>query len=135
MAAVDEHGQLDRRRAAEVGQRVQRGADGAARVEHVVDEDDGASLHRHRQVCRLDVRRARGDVVAVEADVQGADGHALVLDLADRLRQAVRQRNAPRAHADKHDVAQAVVAFHDLVGDAPDGAADFFRGEDCARDQ
>src|SRR5215210_7356885 len=40
LAAVHEDGELDAARAAEVDELVERGADGAARVEHVVDEQD-----------------------------------------------------------------------------------------------
>ncbi len=40
MAAVDQHQQLHARRAAVIEQRVERGADGAAGVEHVVHQDD-----------------------------------------------------------------------------------------------
>src|SRR6267142_4507409 len=45
MAAVDENGQADDARAAEVHQGVHGGADRPAREEHVVDEDHDATLH------------------------------------------------------------------------------------------
>ena len=41
-AAVDEHAEQDPPRPAEVGALVERGADGAAGIEHVVDDDHGA---------------------------------------------------------------------------------------------
>src|SRR5215207_4783205 len=44
MAAVDQDGELDTGRAAVLEERVDRGADRAARVEHVVDEDTRLSL-------------------------------------------------------------------------------------------
>ena len=49
VAAVDEHQQLHARRAAVVEQRVQRGAHGAAGVEHVVHEDDVLARARRRE--------------------------------------------------------------------------------------
>ena len=62
MAAVDQHQQLHARRAAVVEQRVERGADGAAGVEHVVHQDDVFALHRKRDLGgadhRLDIHRA-----------------------------------------------------------------------------
>ena len=45
MAAVDQHQQLHARRAAVVEQRVERRADGAAGVQHVVHQDDVLALH------------------------------------------------------------------------------------------
>ena len=44
MAAVDEHRELDGPRPAEVGQRVERGPNGPAGEQHVVDEDDGLAV-------------------------------------------------------------------------------------------
>jgi hypothetical protein len=45
VAAVDQHQQLHARRPAVVEQRVERGADGAAGVQHVVHQDDVLALH------------------------------------------------------------------------------------------
>ena len=42
VAAVDEHGELDRARPPELGERVERGPHRAAGEEDVVDEHDGA---------------------------------------------------------------------------------------------
>ena len=48
-AAVDQHRELDARRAAEVEQLVDRRADGAAGVEHVVDQHDRRAVDVERQ--------------------------------------------------------------------------------------
>ena len=62
MAAVDQHQQLHARRAAVIEQRVERRADGAAGVEHVVHQDDVLALHREGDLGgadhRLDVHGA-----------------------------------------------------------------------------
>ena len=75
VAAVDEHRQLDGARAADVAQRVERGADRAAGEEHVVDED-------HQRVVDAaggDLGRApsargglQAQVVAVHRDVEAS---------------------------------------------------------------
>ena len=57
VAAVDEDGEADGARAAVIGQRVEGGADGAAGVEDVVDEDDGAAGDLGLEVGALDDRR------------------------------------------------------------------------------
>ena len=69
VAAVGDDGELDARRAAVVEERLDRGADRAAGVEDVVDEDAGAALEREVELRVADerlrvqrrlARRARG---------------------------------------------------------------------------
>ena len=97
VAAVGEHGELHARRAAVVEQRLDRGADGAAGEEHVVDDHD-----RQPGDVEVDVRGVqdgrvgpRGDVVAVEADVEVAERDLRVEQLAEQRLQAPA-RKAPR---------------------------------------
>ena len=75
VAAVDQRQQLHARRAAVVEQRVERRAHGAARVQHVVHQDDVLALHGERNLGGahdgLDVHR--GQIVAVQVDVEDAD--------------------------------------------------------------
>src|SRR5215212_147089 len=76
MTAVGEAGELDARRPAVVEESVDRGPDRAARVEDIVDEDDGSPLEPkvepRRAHDRLGVpRRLAGanlDVVSIERD-------------------------------------------------------------------
>ena len=89
VAAVGQHGELDARRAAVVEQRVDRGAHGAAGVEHVVDEHDRVVLEPERQVAGADLGRlARGEVVAVEGDVDLAGGQLGLEQVGDEPVQA-----------------------------------------------
>ena len=75
MAPVDQDGELDRARPAQVAQRVERRADRAPGEEDVVDEDDeppvDAGVGKQRGLQRPDT--AQPQVVAVEGDVDGAD--------------------------------------------------------------
>src|SRR5271157_461587 len=77
MAAVDENEQLNARRTAVVEKGVERGADGAAGVEHVVHQDDVLAFDVELDVGGaddgFDVHRA--EVVAVEVDIEDAHGH------------------------------------------------------------
>ena len=61
-AAVDEHGQPDPRGAAEVGELVERGADGAAGEEHVVD-DHHVPARRARSGATVFPTTGRGPIV------------------------------------------------------------------------
>ena len=73
-AAIDQRRQLDRARAAVVGQHVHRGADGAPREQHVVDQDDGPAVDRLGQLGGADLGLGQPveHVVAVERDVDRA---------------------------------------------------------------
>ncbi len=77
-AALDQGGQHHRGRAAVVEQLVERGADGAPGLQHVVHQHDVAIVHGHRQVrgAYLRVHADAGEVVAVEGDVELPSGSA-----------------------------------------------------------
>src|SRR3954462_143217 len=92
VAAVDEYGELDARRAAVVEERLDRGAHRAAGVEDVVDDDDRHAVDREVEVARVHDRRlgAAPEVVAVEGDVEGAAGHLA-------LEQVAQEAVAPAA--------------------------------------
>ena len=86
MAAVDEHDQLDGARPAEVDERVERGANRPAGVEHVVDQQDPPVVDRERNLgAAHDRLRPDGmahQVVAVERDVERAGRHLVAVDVA-----------------------------------------------------
>ena len=71
MASVHQHRELHAGGAAVVEDLIDRGADRAPRVKHVVDDHDRASIHRKVELGGVDDRRARADreVVPVERDV------------------------------------------------------------------
>ncbi len=99
MPAVDQDRELDRLRAAEVDQRVHRRADGAAGEEHVVDQQDAATLDGEGDVGALDARRLQAavEIVAIEGDVDDAEGdQRAALDLLQRRGAAAAPRCTPR---------------------------------------
>ena len=74
----------------------------------------------------ISVRRTTGcgadggahQVVAVERDVERAGRNLVLVDLADRVRQAPGQRHAARADADERERLEPAIALEDLVRDA-----------------
>ena len=117
---------------AEVGQLVERGAHGAARVEHVVDDDDVLAVDRPREVGRPDdgARPDRLQVVAVERDVERAARHVGLLALADAGHDARRELDAAALDSNDDEVVRAVVQLDDLVGHPTQRAVDGARVED-----
>src|SRR5581483_528894 len=134
VAAVTDDGELDTRGPAVVEERLDCGADRAARVEDVVDEHAGLALERkvdpRRAHERLWVQRrlaaAHLDVVAVEGDVDGAERDRRPGELLDQPPQPLGDEDTARVDADQRDVVEALVALDDLVGDAVEGALERF---------
>src|SRR6516165_9212115 len=78
LAAVHQYGQLNRLRAAQVSQRVKRGAHGAARVQNIVDQHHPLAVERKRNIATEQPRisGAALAVVAIRRDVEGANRDA-----------------------------------------------------------
>src|SRR5665213_3595586 len=115
---VDQHGKPDRARPAEIGDRVERGADGASGVEHVVDEHDGQSGDR---AANLRLRQlARDVVVAVQVHVQKAELRKRTADLRDLRSEPAGQPLAAAPDPDQQEPVLHVLGLDDLVGHARD---------------
>ena len=133
VAAVDQHRELDGARPAEVVERVERGADGAAGEEHVVDQHDDLAVDpAGRDLGGQGAGRLQPQVVAVHRDVEGADGHGVPLDRGDPLGEPAGQRDAAGRDAEQDEVVGALVALEDLVGDAGQRPGDVGAVEDDA---
>ena len=131
VAAVDEHGQPHGARAAEVGQGVEGGPDGAAGVQHVVDEHDDLVVDAARRDRGVH-RRPGGlvaQVVAVHRDVEAPDGYLGALDLTDQVGEAVGQLDAAAGDAEQDEVVGTLVVLEDLVRDATQRPGHVARGE------
>src|SRR5664280_2268324 len=124
-ATVDEHGEEDLPWAAEIEDRVHRGADRAPREEHVVAENHVAALDRERDLRLLEDRRGRDcrEVVAVERDVEEPNGHLDALRPRDLGREALRERDATRADPDEGEAVGAALGLDDFTGHARDRAS------------
>jgi pyrimidine operon attenuation protein/uracil phosphoribosyltransferase len=124
VAAVDQDGELDARRATALEERLDCGADRAAGVEDVVDEDAGHPREVEVEGGRVhDGLNLAGDgVVAVERDVDGAEPDLLPAPLLDQGGEPLRDRDAAGVDADQGDLGQVGVALDDLVGDPREGA-------------
>ena len=79
---------------------------------------------------RLRADRGAHQVVAIERDVERADGDVVAGDLALSRGDAPRERHAAAAHADEREIGQTAVAFEDFVGDARERARDALRIHD-----
>jgi hypothetical protein len=64
------------------------------------------------------------DVVAVEGDVELAEGDLRAAQVLDPPAEALRERHAARVDADEGDLGEVGVALHDLVRDPRDRLRD-----------
>ena len=123
VAAVAEDRQLHPLRTAVVEERLDRGADGAAGVEDVVDEDDRALAEVEVDVGGVDDGLRAGclgaDVVAVEGDVEVADRQVAAGQLTEEDVEAAGQDGAASVDADDRQALGIGVLLGDLVGDPP----------------
>src|SRR5579885_3359476 len=124
VASVHQDRELDLGRPAEVDQPVHRRAGRPAREEHVVHQHDGQArdVEGDRRLPEHRLLLAERQVVAVERDVQLADGHLRLLDLLDPLGQPVGEVHAAGADADQREPLGPAVALEDLVRDPGQGA-------------
>jgi hypothetical protein len=116
-APVDEHRQSDARRATEVRQLVERGADRPASVQHVVHDHDSRIVDVARDVGGAD-DRARTDgleVVTVERDVECAAARGLALAFRDQSREPLRKLYSASLDADEDEIFGAGVEFDNLI--------------------
>src|ERR1700745_279782 len=118
MTAIDQHTKLHAAWASVIKERVKRGANGTSGKEDVIGEDDVLVGDIDADVGFLDygARTESGEIIAVESDVEGADGDRFFLDAADELGQALCDGNAPALDADQSQVFGAAVLLHDFVG-------------------
>ena len=73
-----------------------------------------------------------GKVVAIELDVEHAGIDGALFDAGDQLAQPLGQRNAAALDAHQRQVFAAVALFHDLVGQAHQGALNLRGGHQPA---
>ena len=127
MAAVDEYAERNALGAAEVEEAVHGGADGAAGVENVIDKDEVHAVDAKGNVGGLKngLRRDFGEVVAIESDVEGADGDVDAVNAAHGLGNALGEGYATAADADQGKMLGAAAFLDNLMGQTPQGAVDF----------
>jgi len=116
---VDEDGQLDGARAADVAEGVQRRPDGTAGVEDVVDQDHDLVVDaRGRDLGMAQCPgRPQPQVIPVHGDVERAGRNLAALHLGQPLCKPPRERHPSGRDAEQNHVAGAVGALQDLVRD------------------
>src|SRR5271157_759835 len=126
MTSINEHQQLHAARATVTEERIERGADRAAGVENVVNQDDIAIVHIEAKGAWTDHRAdiVRGKVVAVKANVKHSSIDGAFFDGANQSAQSFRKGNAAALNANQAQVFGSIVLFDDLMGQADERAFD-----------
>ena len=130
MPAVDEHAKRDTPGASEIEEAIHGGANGAAGVKDVVDEHEVHPVNAKNNVRRLQdgLGRNFGKIVAIERNVQRADGHIHAIDPAHCLSYALGQRYAAAPYAYQREMLGAAALLDNLMGQALQRAVDLRGG-------
>lgn len=128
--AVDQHAQRDALRPPQVKQAIHGGADRPAGVKDVIDQHEIHAVHGEIDVRGLQhgLWRDFGQVVAIQGDVENADGNFDPIDTAHCSRNSFGQGHAAPAYTDEGKIARAATFFDDLMGEALQSAVNFRRG-------
>ena len=71
---------------------------------------------------RRDAGRRAHEVVAIERDVERADGDFLAGNLAQVVGDALRDRDTTAAHPDEGEIGKTAIMFEDFVRDSRERA-------------
>lgn len=134
MASIDEDTHADTARPAQIEKAVHGGAGGAAGVENIIDQNEILVVDEEWNFRGLDhgLRSDGGKIVAIEGDIERADGHVDMREALDRFGEALREWHAAATYADQREIRCAAALFHDFMGQTLEGAIDFFGGEELS---
>ena len=132
VTAVHHHRELDAGGATEVHERIECGTDGAAGEEDIVNEDDLLPSDVIEDVRGLQLRllQTTAEVIAIERDIETADGNGGVFHLRDLGSDAACEEITARTDADDAKRCGTFVPFEDLVGESVDGTGKPLRIDD-----
>ena len=123
MAAIHEHGQLNPSGPAEIVERVERRARGAPAEQYIVHQHHRLTGDVERNHGRTNLRsHLLAEVVAVHPHIQAPDRHRLSPNIAQEIRQSLRQMHTSALHAHQDDLCAQVIPLGDFVRDARQGA-------------
>src|ERR1700674_1735244 len=127
VAAFDQDAEGNALRPAEIKKAVHGGADGAAGIKDVIDQDEVHVIDAERNVRRAQnsLGRNLGKVVAIESYVEDAHGNIHAVDSAHGLGNPLRQRHAPPDDPDQRQVFRSAAFLHDFMGQSLQRAVDF----------
>src|SRR4030095_3717414 len=132
MAPVNQNAELNELGSSIVKQGIHGRANCTSCVQHVVHEHDREIRDRKVNLRALNHRlsRDRGEVVAVEIDIQISNPYLFLFEFEDHLRQAISERNTAPSNTDKGKVFGSVVALNNLVRQATQSSLHLRGGHD-----
>ncbi len=103
MSAINQHGQSNSSRSAQVANRVERRANGSSREQHIVDQDNLGTVHGKSDLRAAEhgPAAAAAQVVPIERDVHRAHEDLVIGQESQFLGQTLSQWNTAGPHADQ----------------------------------
>jgi hypothetical protein len=119
--AIDEHAQLYLGGTAKIEQGVQRGPDGAAGVQYIVDQYHILIFYAERNIGVIGYMDLVAEIIAVKSNIQLAVLHFIGRsELPDHLDHLIRYKNASWLYANKNRVIEIDIILQYLVTKPPD---------------
>src|SRR5215831_2310727 len=124
LAAIHQHGELNRLCSPQVSERVKRGAHRAPGVQNIIDQHDPLAVERKRNIAteQPGISGAAFAVIAIRRDVEGANRDAARAVRVELDRKPLGQAGTAPHDADEREVLGAAVALADFMRDPLDGA-------------
>src|SRR6185295_2615000 len=125
-ATINQYCELHAFRPAKVDQLIERRADGASGVKHIVNEHDVTILNVSGQICAVNdwLGADRGKIVAIQRYVENPNRRAIAFKIRDLIGHSFSERDTPAAYSDQIQITGAVVFFHNLRSEAGQRAID-----------
>src|SRR5580704_14758348 len=120
LAAIDQHRELNRFGAAQIGNCAERRAHRAAGVEHVIDKNDAFAVERERDVAAEQTWIAGRAllVIAIRGNIEGADGNLGQPNLLEREDEAFGECRTAPDNPNQHEVGRTGIALGDFMREA-----------------
>src|SRR6266568_542619 len=136
MAAVDQDRQLHAARTSVIEKRIERCANGASGIQHIVAQHHVPALHVAAGGAGSDYRthiRCR-QVVTIKLNIEHASIYGTLFDTRNQLTQALCQRNSAPLDANESQVFAAITLFNNLMCQAHKRALNLRCGHQPALD-
>ena len=120
VAAIDQDAERNALRTTEIKESIHGGADGASGIKNVIDEDEVHAVYAERDMGGLQngLRGDLGQIIAIEGDVEGADGNIDAINATHGPCNALREGHAAATDSDEGEISSASAFFDNLVSKA-----------------
>jgi hypothetical protein len=125
VASVDQNGQLNAARTAEIVQGIHGRARRPPAEQHIIHQHYGSVVQVKRNNRRMNFgRRLVADIIAMHAHVHASKRYGMAPDVSQNVTQALRQMDAASLHTNDYDRLCLVILLGNFMGNPGQNAVD-----------